>query len=306
MHRPSIAIIGAGAVGSTIAYALTIKNLAAEVMLIDVNEKKEEGEVMDISDAMCFVETGCVTNGNFRDARGADIIIITAGVSQKPGDTRLDLLTKNANIVRSVFKGIGRLKKTAIIIIVTNPVDVITYLAQTISGLPHNQVFGSGTTLDTARLRKHVGETLGVSSQNVHGYVMGEHGNSQFVAWSSLTVGGMSAAHIKKLSAPTKNVIEKKVQMGAYDIIERKGATYYGIGLTVTDIVEAIIYNQYKILPVSARLTRWNGVSDICLGVPAIIAESGIQGQWPMSLPSAEKKKLWSSAETIRDHIKAL
>ena len=305
-HRPTIAIIGAGAVGSTIAYALTIKNIAAEIMLIDINEKKEQGEVMDITDAMCFVETGCVRTAHFKDARNADIIIVTAGVAQKPGDTRLDLLAKNAGITKSIFKSIGRLKKTTIVIMVSNPVDVLTYLAQKITKLPHNQVIGSGTTLDTARLRKHTAQALGVSSENVHGFVLGEHGNSQSIAWSGVSVAGVPALKLKKLGATKRKHIEKKVKMGAYDIIDRKGATYYGIGLTVTDIVEAVLYDQNKVLPVSGRLTNWNGVSGVCLGAPAVVGKDGIVSHWPMQLTAGEKKKLHASAKILKEYIAAL
>ena len=212
MQQSKIAIIGAGAVGATTAYTATLKNLAAEILLIDVNETKEEGEVMDIADGLCLVETGCVKDASFKDARDADILVITAGAPQKPGETRLDLVKKNTEIQKSIFKQIGKLKSTAIIIMVANPVDILALVAQKISGLPRQQVFGSGTTLDTMRFRVALAKKLGVSPQSVHGYVLGEHGDSEFVAWSTVTVGGVPANKIKNLSAKDKQEIEKKVK----------------------------------------------------------------------------------------------
>jgi len=209
--------------------------------LIDVNEQKEEGEVMDIRDGICLMETGCVKQGDFKDAADADIIIITAGLPQKPGETRLDLVNKNKEILKSIFKGIGKIKPSAIVIMVANPVDVLTYLAQKISGLPKNQVFGSGTTLDTARLKAEIGRRLKVSPQSIHGYVLGEHGDTEFVAWSTVTVGGMPLTKMKKLNAKDYKDIEEKVRKEAYEIISRKGATFFGIALVLADLVEAIL-----------------------------------------------------------------
>lgn len=304
--KPTIAVIGAGAVGSTIAYAMTIKDIAAEILLIDINEKKEAGEVLDISDAICFVDTGCVKGADFKDAADADIIIISAGVSQKKGDTRLDLLQKNASIIRSIFKEVGNIRKDAIVLMISNPVDVLTYLAQEISGLPKSQVFGSGTTLDTARMRTRISKELKVSSHNVHGYMLGEHGDSEFAAWSTLTVGGVQAENIKALTANKKKAIEHKVRNEAYEIIHRKGATFYGIGLTVTTIVEAILDDQHRIMPVSSRLQKYNGISNVCLGAPAVIGRKGIVKHWPIRLEKKEIEKLKASAALIKTYIKQL
>lgn len=298
-----IAIIGAGAVGSTIAYTMMLKNLASEVILIDVNETKEAGEVMDIADALSFVETGCVRGANFRDAASADIIIVTAGAPQKPGETRMDLVDKNKTILKSIFKKVGKIKKSTIVVIVSNPVDVLTYVAQEITGLPKNQVFGTGTSLDTARLQNTLAHQLGANAQNIGGYVLGEHGDSEFVAWSTVTIGGLAAASL----FPTKEgriAIEESIRQEAYEIINRKGATFYGIAATVTDIVEAIIFNQHKILPLSVRVNDWNGVSGVCLGVPAVLGKNGIEQVWPIELPAAEKKSFKKSAETLRRYLK--
>lgn len=297
-----VAIIGAGAVGATSAYATAIKNIASEIVLIDINEKKEKGEVMDICDAMSFVETGLVTDGDFKDARDADVIVITAGAPQKPGETRLDLVDKNKKILTSIFKQIGRLKKTTVVVLVANPVDILTHLAQKITKLPKSQVFGSGTGLDTARLRTTLAKKFKVSSQNIDGYVMGEHGDSEFVAWSTVSIGGVPANKLK-LSAKEKNSIEKQVREKAYKIINCKGATFYGIGAVVSDILEAILYDQHKIMPVSARLSKWNGVSNVCMGVPAVIGRKGVEKIWPVNLPTDEKRKLLYSAKELQKYL---
>ena len=301
-----VAIIGAGAVGATTAYAITLRNIVAEVTLIDINEKKEEGEIMDIGDGLSLVDTGRVTRGNFSDAKHADIIIITAGTAQKPGDSRLDLLEKNASILKNIFKSIGKLKKHTIILVISNPVDVLTYLAQTLSGLPHSQVFGSGTTLDTARLRSSLGKKYHVHPSSVDGYVLGEHGDSEFVAWSSVSIGGTRAKKLPRLTRSAMKHIEVSIKTEAYSIIDKKGATFYGIGLVAADIVEAIMYDQHTILPISGRLSTWNGISDVCLGAPAIIGRQGIVNYWPLTLDLSERKKLHTSARMLRKHIKQI
>ena len=304
IHKTKIAIIGAGSVGSTCAYVASLKNLASEIALIDINEKKEKGEVMDIADGLCFMETGCVKGSDFRDARDADVIVLTAGAPQKPGETRLDLVQKNISILKSIFKQIGKIKKTAIIIVVANPVDIMTYVAQNISGLPKKQVFGSGTTLDTARLRTEVGKHLKVSPQSVDGFVLGEHGDSEFVAWSSVTIGGIPAEKIKSLDLKTKNRIEEKVKHEAYKIINYKGATFYGIATVISDIIEAVLYDQHKILPISSRLKNWNNINDICLGSPAVIGRNGVEKIWDLNLTTQEKKQLKKSADTLKSYLK--
>lgn len=298
-----VAIIGAGNVGSAAAYAMTIKKVAAEIQLIDVNEAKEAGEVMDIADGLCFVDTGCVSGADFKDARAADVIVLTAGARQQPGDTRLDLVVKNKTITRSIFKQIGKLAKHTIIVVVTNPVDVITRFVQRLTKLPPHQVLGTGTTLDTARLRTKLGQRFEVSPQNVHGYVLGEHGDSEFVCWSSVTIGGVPVNRIPGFTPADAKRIEAAVRQEAYDIIERKGATYYGIGLAVANIVEAILYDQHLILPITAQLTDWNSVSGICLGAPAIIGRCGVERHWPLPLTAEEKKKWQKSAQVVREYL---
>lgn len=297
-----IAIIGAGAVGSTIAYTLMVKPLAAEVLLVDVNEKKMEGEVMDLDDGQCFSATGAVTGASFKDAADADIIVLTAGVAQKPGETRLDLVQKNKAICHSIFSAIGKIKPTAIIVVVANPVDIITYTAQELSGLPHSQVFGTGTALDTARLRSELAHLLGVYAGNVGGFMLGEHGDTEFAAWSTVTIGGVPLKNLKVPATKLKEV-EKRVKDAAYEIINRKGATFYGIAMATVDILEAIIFDQHKIVPATVRLSNWNGVSGLCLGVPTAIGRQGVEKVWPLNLPADEKKKFQISAKQIKPYL---
>jgi len=299
-----VAIIGAGAVGAAAAYAITLRNVVAEVILIDINQEKEAGEILDISDGLSLVETGRVVRGDYPDAADADIIIITAGAAQKPGDTRLVLLEKNAGILKSIFKGIGKIQQNAIVLLISNPVDVLTYLAQEITGLPTHQVFGSGTTLDTARLRSALGKKYGVHASNINGYVMGEHGDSEFIAWSSVSIGGTPAKKLPRMTKKSMDTIEHTVRKEAYTIIKKKGATYFGIGLVAADIVEAIVYDQHTILPVSARLSSWNGISDVCLGAPAVIGRRGVIEHWPLKLELGERKKIATSAKIIRSYVK--
>lgn len=304
--QSKIAVVGAGNVGAAIEYAIAIRNLAAEVSLIDINEHKESGEVMDIADGMCFLDTGCVRGADFKDARDADIIIHTAGSNQKEGDTRLDLLEKNKEITKAIFTSIGKFKKDTIVLVVTNPVDVITYLAQKITGLPAAQVFGTGTALDTARLKTNLANELSVSAKSISGYVLGEHGDSEFVAWSSVHIGSTPVSQIKKINKAKQKQIETRVRKEAYEIIKRKGATFFGIATAAAEIVEAILRNQHAILPVSTRVQKWNGVSDVCIGVPAVIGCRGVERVWPLALTSEEKKKLSASAKILKSYTKTL
>lgn len=303
MNFQKVAIIGAGNVGSAAAYAMAIKNTAAEIMLIDVNEEKEKGEVMDIADGLCFMETGNIRGANFAEAAEADVIVVTAGNRQKPDETRLDLVGKNKEIMSSIFKQIGKIKDTTIVLVVSNPVDILTHHIQNITNLPHSQVFGSGTTLDTARLKTKLAKKFGVSPQSVHGYVMGEHGDSEFVAWSTVTVGGVAINNLPGFNAKFAKQIETSVSKEVYQIIERKGASYYGIGLVITDIVESILYNQHRIIPVTGRLNKYHGQNNVCLGAPAVIGRSGIEKHWPVKLTDNEKKKLATSAKVIKKYL---
>jgi len=297
-----ISIIGAGAVGSTVAYTLMVKNLGSEILLVDINKEKEEGEILDISDGISFSDLEKVEKGNFTDVKNSDIIIVTAGVAQKPGETRLDLVSKNKEIVTSIFKEIGQVKPDCIIIIVSNPVDIITHLVQKLSGLSKNQVFGTGTCLDTARLRTILAEKFNIDSSQVEGFMLGEHGDTEFVAWSTVNIEGKFARNL--LSEEEMNQIESDIKNKAYEIIKKKGATYYGIAMVVADIVEAIIFDKNKILPVSTQFDNMQDVcQDVCIGNPNIIGSKGIVKCWPIDINDEEKSKLCNSAETIKEYL---
>ncbi len=297
-----IAVIGAGSVGSTIAYTLVMKNLAAEVILVDINEAKEEGEVMDINDALSFVETGKIRGGSYQDAATADVIVITAGLPQKSGDqSRLELVNKNKEILKSIFDQIKPLNPEVKIVVVSNPVDIMTYYAQEFSGLPRNQVFGTGTSLDTSRLRTEIALALDINVQSVDGFVLGEHGESEFVAWSTVSVGGVLIKD--KLGSDKLDEIAKKVRDDAKSIIDRKGSTFYGIAAVTTDIIESVLLDQNKVLPISSRIEDWNGVSGVCLGVPAVVGKEGVKSIWSLELNDEEKEKLKLSAEKIRGYL---
>jgi L-lactate dehydrogenase len=299
--KQKIAVIGAGAVGSTVAYTLMVKNLASEILLVDINEKKVEGEVMDIRDGLSFSETQSIKVGSYKDAADADIVVLTAGVAQKPGETRLDLVAKNKAIVISIFKEIGQIKSSAIVVVVSNPVDIIAYLVQEISGLPKNQVFGTGMGLDSARLRANLAKRFDIESEQVDGFVVGEHGDSEFVAWSTVSIGGKMVKDM--LSPEEMSDIEEKVKKEAYEIINQKGATYYGIAMVVADVVEAIFFNQNKIIPVSSRLNNWNGVDDVCLGFPVVVGSGGVVKLWEVELDDVEKEKFRKSAQIVKQYL---
>ena len=301
-RKTRIAVVGTGMVGSSFAYAAMIKGLAAEIIMIDVNEEREEGEVMDLRHGLIGTETGNVSGGHFEDCQNVDVIVITAGVAQKPGETRLDLVKKNTGIMKNIIKMMGKLRKDTVVIIVSNPVDILTYIAKKTIKLPENQIFGSGTSLDTSRLRYMVSEKLGVNLHNVHGYVMGEHGDSEFVPWSIANVSSMPMK--KLLTAKQMNTIEKKTMRAAYEIIQRKRSTYYGIGSVITELVEAVLHDKKSIIPVSTEPGSAYGIKGICLGVPCVLGRRGVEKVWKAPLTKPELAKLKKSAKVLKGYLR--
>ena len=293
-----VAIIGVGNVGAHIASAAVNKNLAAEFLLIDQNEEFEKAQVLDLCDSLLFSHNSRVYSANYEDEKvqNADIFVITAGVNQKPGETRLELVDRNIAILKSIKKSLGTLKSSAIVILVTNPVDVLTTLAAEIFELPSSQVFGSGTLLDTARLRWRLARKFDKNISNVHGYVLGEHGDSEFVAWS--TVDGAD-----KFSREFKDKTEKRVREAAYEIIAGKGATYFGIGAATAEIIQSILNNSEKVFPLSVLLNGEYGISGIALGVPAKLGEKGIMEILELDLQKDELEKLQNSAKKLKGFI---
>lgn len=297
-----IAVVGTGMVGSSFAYAAMIKGLAAEIVLIDVSEEREMGEVMDLSHGLIGTKTGNVWGGDFHDCRNVDVIVITAGAAQKPGESRLALVGKNIKILKSIIKKMGKLRSDTVVILVSNPVDILTYVAKKNIKLPEKQIFGSGTSLDTSRLRYNVSQKLGVNLHNVHGYVMGEHGDSEFVAWSTANVSSMPISKIF-----TKNqmkAIEKSTRRAAYEIIQRKRATYYGIGIVITELVEAVLKDTKKVVPISTIPGSVYGIKDMSVGVPCVIGRGGAEKVWKVPLNAGEMKKLKKSANLLKKTMK--
>lgn len=300
--KTRIAVIGTGMVGSSFAYAAMIRGLAAELILIDASEEREEGEVMDLAHGLIGTETGNVRGGELSDCRDVDLIVITAGAPQKPGETRLQLVDKNIAVLNDLIKGMGKLRDDTVVIIVSNPVDILTTIAQRKIKLPKGQVFGSGTSLDTSRLRYNVGQALGVNLHNVHGTVLGEHGDSEFVAWSLVNVSGVPAA--KLLTPAQRKAIEQKTMHAAYEIIQRKRATYYGIGVVLTELAEAILHDTKLIVPLSTEPGTAYGITGICLGIPCVLGRRGIEKVWPVELSAVERQKLKHSAQVLKGLLK--
>lgn len=303
-RETKIAVVGTGMVGSSFAYAAMIKGLAAELILIDVSEEREKGEVMDLSHGLIGAKTGRVWGGDFVDCQNVDVIVITAGAAQKPGETRLDLVGKNIKILKSILKKIGKCRPDTVVILVSNPVDILTYVAKKYMKLPENQIFGSGTSLDTSRLRFNISQMLGVNLHNVHGYVMGEHGDSEFVAWSTANVSSMPMN--KVLTKKQMKTVEKSTRRAAYEIIQRKHATYYGIGVVITELVEAVLHDTKKIVPVSTIPGAAYGIKDMSVGVPAVIGRRGVEKVWKVPLSKPELAKLKKSASLLKKTLKGV
>jgi L-lactate dehydrogenase len=299
-----IAVVGTGMVGSSFAYAAMIKGLSAEIILVDACEEREAGEVMDLSHGLIGAKTGNVSGGTFKDCGNVDVIVITAGAAQAPGETRLDLVNKNVKILKGIIKQMGTLRPDTVVIMVSNPVDILTYVAKKYIKLPANQIFGSGTSLDTSRLRYNISQMFGVNLHNVHGYVMGEHGDSEFVAWSTANISSMPID--KLLTKKQMKDIEIKTRKAAYEIIQRKRATYYGIGIIICELVEAVLRDTRKIVPISTIPGKDYGITDMSVGVPCVLGRNGVEKVWKVPLNAGEMKKLKNSANLLKGILKGV
>ncbi|MGL4739671.1 MAG: L-lactate dehydrogenase [Sarcina sp.] len=303
-----ISVIGAGFVGSASAYALMIQSLASEIVIVDINKDKAEGEAMDLAHGASFVKSVSVTAGDYADTAHSDIVVITAGVGQKPGETRLDLINKNVAVFNQIIPEIVKYSPDAILLIVSNPVDILTHIAYKISGFPKHRVIGSGTVLDTSRLKYMLGEHFDVSPQDVNTYIIGEHGDSEIVAWSLTDVAGMPVDKycedvVGKCDATMRIEIPEKVKNAAYEIINRKGYTNYAIGLSVARIVEAILRDENTILPISALFEGQYGIDGVHLAVPTIVNRRGAKKVLEMPISKYEQNKLKESADLLKNHI---
>lgn len=303
---PKIAIIGAGAVGSTFAYSLLIHGLAPEIVLIDINRERAEGEVMDLTHGMPFAYPARIWAGEYSDCRGADIVVIAVDKGQKIEQSRLDLAKGNFETFKQIIPNITKYNKECILLVVTNPLDVMTYAALKLSGFKKNQVIGSGTILDTGRLRYMLGEHLQVDPRNVHAYIIGEHGDSEVPVWSLANVAGIKLKDFCSTCDALYNVSDfnemfLKVRNAGYEIIKRKGRTFYAVALGVTKIVESILRNENAVLTVSCFLEDYYGLSDICLSVPAILNRTGIRQTIKLPLDKKEILDFKKSAAIIKN-----
>jgi len=309
-----ITVIGAGNVGATIAYTLSLGNVASEIVLIDINKEKVQGEVMDIVQGTSFREPISVVAGDYEDARDSDIVIITSGVGRKPGQTRIDLAQTNVNILKEITPQIVAAAPEALYVIVSNPVDIMTYVFTKISGLPENQIIGSGTILDTARLRYDLSHHYKVAQKNIHAYVYGEHGDTSFIPWSLADISGCNLAEFEDLMIK-KGVVERRldpqetllyVQKSGGEIIAKKGATFYAVSASVNKILTALDAAYDSVATVSTMMHGEYGIEDVCLSTMTIIGPQGAKGKVPVELTYDEQQKLRASADALKEVIKTL
>jgi L-lactate dehydrogenase len=298
MKQGKIAIIGAGAVGSTTAYALSLQKIVAEIILIDVDEKRCRGETLDLTDIYALSPSTHIRSGTMKDAEQSDIVIIAAGKRQEEGESRTNMFEQNKKVIKTICSQLIGIQKNAIVIMVTNPIDPLTLLAQNLLSISRNHIFGSGTILDSLRLRKYIGAALSVSPQSVSGVILGEHGDTQFAQWSSVQINGAPLCHFQLFDESKKKEIAEKVKKEAYEIIACKGATFFGVASCVALLCRAILYNEKIALPLSCFLQKEN----ICISLPVILASDGIISYLPLSFNQEEDKCFEKSVHFIKQY----
>jgi len=312
LRGSTVAIVGAGTVGATLAYTLLMRGAAQRVVLYDVNRAKVEAEALDLAHGIQFVPPAQVVGSDdIEVCRDADVVVVTAGAKQQPGQTRLDLAASTVSLMRTLVPGLTAVAPDAVYLMVTNPVDIVTQAALTISGLPREQLFGSGTVLDTSRLRHRIAQETGIAAKNVHAYVVGEHGDSELVLWSSAMIGAVplldwSTTHAPRLDAEARAAVAEEVVAAAYRIIAGKGATNYAVALAAVEIIQAVLRSENRVLPVSTLLTDYVGISDVCLSVPTVVGGDGAEERLVPPMTSAELAGLRASAERIRSVVREL
>lgn len=295
MNKFKIAIVGAGNVGAATAFSLILQNIAAEIILVDINKERCQGEVLDLSDVLPFSETNSIRAGSLKDAAQADIIAIAAGARQKKGQTRIELLKTNKEVIKSIIEQMKPINSSAIVIMITNPVDTLTLTAQEVAGLPRNQIFGTGTFLDSLRLRELVARELNVAEESVIAYILGEHGDTQFPTWSLAHIDGVPLTQFPQI---TRSMLEQMAQQArdkAYKIIANKDATYYGIASCVSKMCQAILFDQKLVLP----LSFYNEQYKVCLSMPCVLSAKGIEQQLDVKLTHEEEVLLQKSAKAL-------
>ena len=309
-----ITVIGAGSVGSTIAYTLSNGDIASEIVLIDINKEKVAGEVMDIAQGTCFRDPINIVAGEYEDAKDSDIVIITSGIARKPGQTRIELTQTNVNILKSITPEIVKAAPNALYIIVSNPVDIMTYVFTKISGLPENQIIGSGTILDTARLRCGLSEHFKVAQKNIHAYVFGEHGDTSFIPWTGAYISGVSVDEYYELAknlGKEVDVLDKDemltyVQKSGGKVIANKGATFYAVSAAVCKLCGIVLASSDSIATVSSMMHGEYGIEDVCVSTLTLVGPNGIQGKVPMRMNKEEIAKLQASANALKEVIKQI
>ena len=304
-------MVGCGFVGSASVFALMQSGLFSEIAMIDADMEKAEGEAMDISHGIPFAKQMKVYAGNYDDVKDAGIVIMTAGANQKPGETRLDLVNKNVGIFKQIIPEIAKRNFEGILLIVANPVDILTQVAQKLSGLPESRVIGSGTVLDSGRLKYRLGEHLGVDSKSVHAFIIGEHGDSEIAAWSSANISGIPLNDFCEMRGHFQHVeaereIAEEVKNSAYEIIKRKRATYFGVAMAVKRICEVIVRDEKSVLPVSTAMHGEYGVDGVVLSMPCIVGKEGIETKVPFQLNEEETRTLQKSAKVLKDIVDKL
>ena len=310
--KPKIAIVGVGNVGSTFAFSLMISGLAREIVLIDKNEILAKGECMDLNHGVSLSHPTKIYTAGFESCEDADIIVITAGANQKPGQSRTDLTKANVAIFKEIIPAISKHAGNAILLVVTNPVDILTYVTLKLSGLPANRVIGSGTVLDTARLKYMISEYCNVDPTNIHAYIIGEHGDTELPVWSNATIGGMDietyCSDYAGLGDAKSDLAEifMKVKNAAYQIIQAKGATNYSIALALVKITKSILRNENSILPVSTLITDYCGISDVCISIPSVVNINGVQQYLKLNLSDQEQELFKNSANALKNIIKTI
>jgi len=308
IHSSKVVIIGSGFVGASIAYAALIRGLCNNLVLIDIDREKAEGEAMDLSHGLPFIRPVEIRAGGFEACEGAEIIIITAGANQKPGETRLDLVQKNAKIMQSILDEVVKYERNAILIIVSNPVDVLTAFARKVTDLPPEHIIGSGTVLDTARFRYTLSQRCGINASNIHAYVVGEHGDSEVLLFSSASIAGSSLDSFRENCAGVsekdwREQVAAEVRRAAYEIISRKGATYYGIGLSCAQIMQAILRDEQKVLTVSSLLDDQYHDLGVALSVPSILGKNGIVRRLDLRMDTLEDELFQKSVQILRESL---
>ena len=306
-----ITIIGAGSVGSTIAYTLSSQDIASEIVLIDINKQKAEGEVLDIIQGTCFRDPISIIAGEYEDAKDSDIVIITSGIARKPGQTRLELTQTNVNILKSITPEIVKAAPNALYLIVSNPVDIMTYVFTKISGLPENQILGSGTILDSARLRCGLSEHFQIAQSNIHAYVFGEHGDTSFIPWSGAYISGVSVDEYydlekklgKDIEPIDKEAMLQSVQKSGGEIISKKGATFYAVSSSVCKLCSLLVASSESISTVSTMMHGEYGIEDVCLSTLTLVGPNGVQGKVPMRMTKTEIEQLKKSADALKEII---